>query len=112
MQLPPPSQTLFVPQAVPPLAFEVVHTAAPVPQATFPGLQVVPQSDASLQAMHCPVGSQTIPVVPPQVVPGAFIFWPVQTPVPVLQSKVPGLQSEPHIPPIVQVTQLPFPSHT
>ena len=38
--------------------------------------------------------------------------WPVQTAVPVLQLKVPGLQAVPQEAPIEQAAQPPLPSHT
>ena len=58
-QLPPPSQTRFDPHAVPPAAFDELHTGAPVLQLIFPGLQVVPQVALTVQAMHEPAPSQT-----------------------------------------------------
>ena len=36
----------------------------------------------------------------------------MQTAVPLLQSKVPGLQGEPQAAPVEQVAQVPLPSHT
>ena len=59
MQLPLPLQTWLVPQAVPPAAFDWLHTGVPVPQAVVPGLHVVPQEAPTVQEMQLPLPSQT-----------------------------------------------------
>ena len=76
----------------------------------FPGLHVLPQVALAVQDEQLPLPSHTWLV--PQLVPAGIIFWFLQTGVPVLQSKVPALQADPQAAPIVQETQLPFPSQT
>jgi len=87
-----------------------LHTGAPVVHEVFPGLQTLPQSAMAVQDEQLPLPSHTWLV--PQLVPAGIIFWFLQTGVPVLQSKVPALQADPQAAPIVQETQLPFPSQT
>lgn len=48
----------------------------------------------------------------PHVAPAAFLTWFVHTGVPELQSKVPGLQTDPQEAPLVQATHAPLPSQT
>jgi hypothetical protein len=108
--IPLPSQTWLVPQVVPAAALVWLHTDRPLVQLTVPGLQVVPHAALIVHAPQLPEASQTWLV--PQLDPAAMSFWFLQVGVPPVQSKVPGLHADPQAAPIVQATQLPFPSQT
>ncbi len=109
-QLPLPSQTWPEPQLVPVATELWLQTGVPVVQLYVPGAQVVPQEAVGVHALQLPPLSQNLFV--PQAEPADFFTCPVQTAVPVLQSKVPGLQAEPQAAPVEQAAQPPFPSHT
>jgi hypothetical protein len=110
LQLPAPSQTMPAPQLLPAATLLWLQTGTPVVQLYVPGAQVVPQAVPDEHALQLPLLSQYM--FAPQDEPTDFLTWPVQTAVPLLQSKVPGLQSEPQAAPFEQAAHTPLPSHT
>ena len=117
-QFPLPSQTMLVPQLVPPtLLLPSTHVMLPLLQDVVPFRQVVglPVHDwPAVQATHIPEPLQTMLL--PQLVPGALLPPSTQVWAPLEQSVVPFLQAlfglVVHDAPAVQATQEPEPLQT
>jgi hypothetical protein len=115
LQVPTPSQTMFVPQLVPAaLLVSSPQTGAPVVQENFPVLQPLLgwQEAPAVQLPQPPTPSQTMFV--PQLVPAALLVSSAQIGAPVVQENFPVLQTllgwQEAL--SVQLPQLPTPSQT
>jgi len=116
-QVPFPSQTMLVPQLVPPvLLLPSAQVIAPVMQEFVPFLQMLglpAQEPPAVQGTQVPFPSQTMLV--PQLVPPILLPPSAQVIAPLMQEFVPFLQMlglPVQEPPAVQGTQVPFPSQT
>ena len=116
-QVPFPSQTMLVPQLMPPiLLLPSAQVIAPVMQEFVPFLQMLGlplQEPPAVQAMQVPFPSQTMLV--PQLVPPILLLLSAQVWAPVAHEVVPYLHAfglAVHGWPALQAAQVPLPLHT